>query len=123
MFEQRILWVVWELRDLSFAVRDAAGRPFVRGNVLPGFIEALLAFRHGPRGMTLVEECLAPFDHLVVDLPDNVGAERVIAPVREREPPAQGGFVAVHDAPDPLYQIRNGQDGLEPSRQSLDHAE
>ena len=45
--------------------------------------------------MAFVEVCLAPFDHLIVDLLHDLRAERVIAPVGEREPAAQRRLVAL----------------------------
>src|SRR5690349_20234442 len=54
--------------------------------------------------MTFVQEGSAPLDHLLVDLLNDLCAERVVAPVRKREPSAKRGLVLINDFSDPIIQ-------------------
>src|SRR6185437_7855834 len=91
-------------RDLPTTVSDSTGRPFVGDHGLPGFIQTLFTSRHGPCGMTFVQEGSAPLDHLFVDLLDDLCAERVVAPVRKCEPSAEGDLILIHDFSDSIVQ-------------------
>ncbi len=96
--------MVRQLGDLPATVFDPTGRPFVGGHGLPGLIQTLFTPRHGPCRMTFVQEGPAPLDHLLVDLLDDLCAERVVAPVRQREPSAERGLVLIHDFSDSVIQ-------------------
>ncbi len=100
-FEQRILGVLRQRGDLPTAVCNSARGPFVSGDRFPGLIQALLAVRHGPCRVPFVQERFTPFDQLIVDLTDDLCTQRVVAPVGQRKPSAQGGFIAFHNGVDP----------------------
>src|SRR4026207_2280529 len=89
------------------------------GDGFPRLVETLLSFGHDPRRVSFVEERFAPFDELIVDLANDYGAQRVVAPVRKSEPSAQGGFIAIHDGTDPCPQVGMREHGLKPSRHTF----
>ena len=62
MFEQRVLRLLGQAGQLLATVLDCSGRPFLLSEKSPGGVETFLAARHGPGGMTFVQEGLAPFD-------------------------------------------------------------
>src|SRR6185295_4505170 len=99
--------MVRKLCDLSAAVLDSAGRPFVTGERVPDTVEALFSLRHRPGRMVFGQERLAPPDQLIVDLPDDLCAARVVAPVRECQPAPQRRLIARYDLVDPLAQVRH----------------
>jgi hypothetical protein len=70
--------------------------------------------------MPLIEEGLAPFDQLIVDLLDDLSAEGVIAPVRECEPSAERRFITPHRAVDLLGEVWKNHDGFETSGKVVD---
>src|SRR6266513_211671 len=51
----------------------------------------------------------APLDQLAVDLADDLRAERLIAPVRERDPTAERGLVPFRNSLNLLTQIWRGK--------------
>jgi hypothetical protein len=82
-FENSIFRQRRQFHQFRSAVANATGRPFALGEKPPGAVEALFPCRHGPGGMALVEKSLAPFDHLAIDLLDDLAAENAIAPAAE----------------------------------------
>src|SRR5690348_4096246 len=82
----------------------------------PSLIQTRLAFGHDPGGVAFVEERLAPLDELIVDIADDMRTKGLVAPVREREPPPQGGFVALHDGAYSCPKVGIRQYGLKSGR-------
>ena len=74
------------------------------GHGFPCFIQTLFTSWHDPCRMALVQERAAPLDHLIVDLLDDLCAERVVAPVRKGEPSAKGGLALTHSFADSIIQ-------------------
>src|SRR6185503_13550959 len=105
-FQQGIFGMFWQPRDFLAAVYNSTGRPLMYGESFPCTVQPLLSSWHGPGRMAFVEVRLAPFDQLIVDLLDDLRAERVVAPVRECEPATQRRLITLRDCEDALAQIR-----------------
>ena len=86
----------------------------------PCAVQPLLSSRHGPGCMAFVEERLAPFDQLIVDLLNDLRAERVVAPVGEREPTAQRGLIVFGDGADPPVADPETSGLSQPGREPVD---
>ncbi len=71
--------------------------------------------------MAFVQEGLAPFNEFVVDLLDDLRPEGVVAPMRQREPPAQCRLVAFHDEVNPFAEIGECPLGRQTRRDDVDH--
>ncbi|MCG3776902.1 MAG: hypothetical protein JW395_3774 [Nitrospira sp.] len=91
--QQRIFRVFGQLRYFPSAVCNPAGRPFMCRKRLPSSVQSFFPARHGPGRMTLVQKGLAPFDQFAVDLAHDRRAERLVAPVRKRDPATQRRLV------------------------------
>lgn len=61
--------------------------------------------------MAFVQEGLTPLDQFVVDLADDLRAERLVAPVRESDPAAQRRLIALREHAYPLIDIAKEEDG------------
>src|SRR5262249_58129651 len=112
--------MVRKLRYLSVAVRNPAWRPFMRGDRLPGAIETLFPLRHGPGRMLFIQKGFAPLDQLIVDLLNNLCAERVVTPVRESDPASQSRLIAFDNVADPLLQVSRPEDARQLRRELVD---
>src|SRR5215467_4539054 len=80
----------------------------------------LSAIPHGPGRMLFIQKGFAPLDQLIVDLLDNLCAERVVTPVRESDPASQSRLIAFDDAADPLLQVSRPEDARQLGRQLVD---
>src|SRR5262245_7444547 len=114
--------MVRKLRYLSVAVRNSARRPFMRGDRLPGAIETLFPLRHGPGRMLFIQKGFAPLDQLIVDLLNNLCAERVVTPVRESDPASQSRLIAFDNVADPFLQVSLPEDARQLGRELVDES-